>query len=204
MIDLNDSSLTPKTEQSNLNVKKNQRRRKNASEKTKERKKIEENIAKDADVIFGLDNGATGTISCIIRYPDKKIDVFFNKTFAKIENDYQKDQQKIARIDWMPLHDWFKDIIAKATRKFKKAYDVSSPKIAIVMERPMINADRFKQSKNAARAFEATLIVIEMLGLKENYIIIDSKKWQHHFFGKNTALIDLKEASKNLRAYIYE
>ena len=61
----------------------------------------------------------------------------------------------------------------------------------------MINADRFKQSKNAARAFEATLIVLEMLNLKNNYVIIDSKKWQHYFFGKNTILLDLKLESKN-------
>ena len=71
-------------------------------------------------------------------------------------------------------------------------------KIAVVMERPMINAERFKQSKNAARAFEATLIVLEMLGLKENYIIIDSKKWQHYFFGKDTMFLDLKNASKEM------
>ena len=61
----------------------------------------------------------------------------------------------------------------------------------------MINADRFKQSKDAARDFESTLMVLEMLELEKNYIIIDSKKWQHYFFGKNTVLIDLKEASKN-------
>lgn len=46
------------------------------------------------------------------------------------------------------------------------------------------------------RAFESTLIVIEKLGL--NYIIIDSKKWQHHFFGKNTTQIDLKKSSEKL------
>lgn len=60
----------------------------------------------------------------------------------------------------------------------------------------MINADRFKQSNNASRAFEATLIVLEMLKLKDNYIIIDSKKWQHYFFGKNTVLLDLKKESE--------
>ena len=65
------------------------------------------------------------------------------------------------------------------------------------MERPMINSERFKQSKNAARAFEATLIVLEMLGLKDNYIIIDSKKWQHYFFGKNTMDLNLKIESQN-------
>lgn len=52
------------------------------------------------------------------------------------------------------------------------------------------------------RAFEATLIVLELLKL--NYIIIDSKKWQHHFFGKDTTQIDLKETSKKLSLNILE
>lgn len=46
------------------------------------------------------------------------------------------------------------------------------------------------------RAFEATLIVLNILQL--DYIIIDSKKWQHYFFGTDTTQIDLKQASKNL------
>ena len=49
---------------------------------------------------------------------------------------------------------------------------------------------RFEQSISACRAFEATLIVIEELNLE--YIVIDSKTWQHYFFGKNTSNIDLK------------
>ena len=35
-----------------------------------------------------------------------------------------------------------------------------------------------------------------MLQLK--YLIIDSKKWQHHFFGKDTSQIDLKKESEKL------
>lgn len=31
-----------------------------------------------------------------------------------------------------------------------------------------------------------------------DYIIIDSKKWQHYFFGTDTTQIDLKQASKQL------
>lgn len=80
------------------------------------------------------------------------------------------------------------------TRKYR--LDKADVKASVIMERPMINAERFKQSKNAARAFEATLVVLEMLGLKDNYIIIDSKKWQHYFFGKDTVNLDLKEESQ--------
>lgn len=115
--------------------------------------------------------------------------------FAVYENDYQKVTQKIARIDWMKLRDWFSGIIEKEKEKFQKEFN-KDPKIAVVLERPMINAERFKQSKNAARAFESTVMVIESLNLKESYIVIDSKKWQHWLFGKNTVNLNLKEESK--------
>lgn len=140
-----------------------------------------------------------GTISCIIPYSKNDIEIYFDKTFANIEDDYQKDTQKIARIDWQKLKDWFSKILKHAIRNYIKKYsfEKTNIKVSVIMERPMINAERFKQSKNAARAFEATLVVLEMLSLKENYIIIDSKKWQHYFFGKNTLDINLKEASQN-------
>ena len=138
-----------------------------------------------------------GTIACIVLYPGGNSDAYFQKTFAIYENDYQKALQKIARIDWQKLKDWFLSIIVIAKNKLmemgKKEDEI---KIAVVIERPMINAERFKQSKNAARAFESTIMVLEMVGLKENYIVIDSKKWQHYLFGKNTISLDLKAESK--------
>ena len=125
-----------------------------------------------------------GTISCIVPYDDKHIDIYFDKTFATLELDYQKKAQRIARIDWQSLRNWMEQILKTSRLNYNKKYKIRDPKVAIIMERPMINAERFKQSKNAARAFESTLMVIEMLGLKDNYIIIDSKKWQHYFFRK--------------------
>ena len=61
------------------------------------------------------------------------------------------------------------------------------------MQRPMVNPQRFKQSGHALRAFEATIITLQSLGIE--YVIIDSKKWQHYFFGKNTLMLDLKSQS---------
>ena len=40
--------------------------------------------------------------------------------------------------------------------------------------------------------------------LQLDYIIIDSKKWQHHFFGKDTSQIDLKRSSMNLSLTILD
>lgn len=137
-----------------------------------------------------------GTVASIVQYPDGSREVYFDKTFAIYENDYQKSLQKIARIDWRRLKDWFLNIISSTKKRFSEKFNKEEIKIAVVLERPMINAERFKQSKNAARAFEATIIVLEMIDLKDNYVVIDSKKWQHWLFGKNTVNIDLKDESR--------
>lgn len=189
--------IIPKNQKSNLDIKSSRKRRKKSSMIQKKRQDDDLNKVLNADVIFGLDNGATGTISCLIPYNKDNIKIYFEKTFHNIELDYQKDINYIARIDWEKLRDWFNKIIKTAKRNYIKKYNKNDIKISVILERPMINADRFKQSKNAARAFESTLMVLEMLGLDKNYIIIDSKKWQHYFFGNNTVLIDLKESSMN-------
>ena len=194
---MDDFKLEPKSQKSNLDIKNQKRKRKKISSLTKKRRDDDLEKVLNSDVIFGLDNGATGTVSCLIPYDKNDIKIYFEKTFNHVDLDYQKDINYIARIDWEKLKDWFNKIIKKAKTNYIRKYNKEDIKISVILERPMINADRFKQSKNAARAFESTLMVLEMLELEKNYIIIDSKKWQHYFFGKNTVLIDLKEASKN-------
>ena len=194
---MDDFKLEPKNQKSNLDIKNQKRKRKKVSSLIKKRRVDDLEKVLNSDVIFGLDNGATGTVSCLIPYDKNNIKIYFEKTFSHVDLDYQKDINYIARIDWEKLKDWFNKIIKKARTNYIRKYNKEDIKISVILERPMINADRFKQSKNAARAFESTLMVLEMLELEKNYIIIDSKKWQHYFFGKNTVLIDLKEASKN-------
>ena len=194
---IDDFKLEPKNQKSNLDIKNQKRKRKKVSSLIKKRRVDDLEKVLNSDVIFGLDNGATGTVSCLIPYDKNDIKIYFEKTFNHVDLDYQKDINYIARIDWEYLKDWFNKIIKKAKTNYIRKYNKEDIKISVILERPMINADRFKQSKNAARAFESTLMVLEMLELEKNYIIIDSKKWQHYFFGKNTVLIDLKEASKN-------
>lgn len=194
---MDDFKLEPKNQKSNLDIKNQKRKRKKVSSFIKKRRDDDLEKVLNSDIIFGLDNGATGTVSCLIPYDKNDIKIYFEKTFNHVDLDYQKDINYIARIDWEKLKDWFNKIIKKAKTNYIRKYNKEDIKISVILERPMINADRFKQSKNAARAFESTLMVLEMLELEKNYIIIDSKKWQHYFFGKNTVLIDLKEASKN-------
>ncbi|WP_413854047.1 hypothetical protein [Candidatus Ruminimicrobium bovinum] len=189
--------MTEDRSKSNLNIKKRKSRNKKIKSITSSRRMSNNAKIAGANIIFGLDNGATGTISCIVKYPNNDYDIFFQKTPSYTALDYQQSIQYIARIDWKKLKYWFEDILKQVKDNYYKNYNVEEKdlKPLIVLERPMINADRFKQSKNAARAFEATLIVLEMLNLENNYIIIDSKKWQHYFFGKNTILLDLKKES---------
>lgn len=184
---------------SNLNITKRKKKIKKTKSIITSRRNANKEKTLDVNIIFGLDNGATGTISSIIIYPDKSNEIFFEKTPSYTSLDYQQSIQYIARIDWKKLKNWFETILNLAKENYYKKYKIKEElKVLIVLERPMINADRFKQSKNAARAFEATLIVLEMLGFENNYMIIDSKKWQHYFFGKSTILMDLKEESKKM------
>ena len=154
---------------SNLHIKEKKKQDSKIAAIKNERKKIRNDLISNANLIFGLDNGSTGTIS-------------FMKTPSRVELDYTQDIKYINRIDVVELKKWFETNISlmKDDNRF----------IIVILERPMKNPTRFEQSISACRAFEATLIVLEELNLK--YIVIDSKQWQHYFFGKNTTNIDLK------------
>ena len=164
---------------SNLYIKEKKKQDSKIAAIKNERKKIRNDLISNANLIFGLDNGSTGTISCI-----NKVDgtISFMKTPSRVELDYTQDIKYINRIDVVELKKWFETNISlmKDDNRF----------IIVILERPMKNPTRFEQSISACRAFEATLIVLEELNLK--YIVIDSKQWQHYFFGKNTTNIDLK------------
>lgn len=164
---------------SNLKIKEKKKRDSKIAAIKSERKKFRNDLISNANLIFGLDNGSTGTISCIDKIAGT---ISFMKTPSKIELDYTQDIKYINRIDVVELKKWFENNISltKDDNRF----------IIVILERPMKNPTRFEQSISACRAFEATLIVLEELNLK--YIVIDSKQWQHYFFGKNTSNIDLK------------
>lgn len=163
---------------SNLKIKERNRKNLKISTIKNERKRKKNELISNADIIFGLDNGSTGTISCINKI-DKKLS--FRKTPSKTELDYTQDIKYISRIDVNKLKQWFID---NSSLTYKNV---------VILERPMKNPTRFEQSIAACRAFEATLIVLEELNF--DYIVIDSKQWQHYFFGKNTSNINLKYES---------
>ena len=89
---------------SNLNITKRKRKVSKNKEIKQSRRNVDNEKCKNVNIIFGLDNGATGTISCITVYPDNSYDIFFQKTPFYITSDYhQSTIQYIARIDWKKL-----------------------------------------------------------------------------------------------------
>lgn len=167
---------------SNLKIKQYKRKNQKRNSIKSNRKKQQKEKLQNVNIIFGLDNGSSGTIACVIPVLNK---IFFQKTPAKQYLDYTKEIQYISRINHIQLKEWFEKCIFFLKNVYKQ--DI---KVIVILQRPMVNPQRFKQSKSALRAYEATLIVLQLIGL--DYIVIDSKQWQHYFFGKNTSQIDLK------------
>jgi hypothetical protein len=109
-------------------------------------------------VYIGIDNGVSGSIGIVTGY----VNEVFKIPVRKVLN-YTKTKQWLNRIDGKEL----KEILSAP-------FDVS--KIFCLIERPMVNPERFKATVSALRALEATLIVLEDLGIPYQYI--DSKEWQ--------------------------
>lgn len=122
----------------------------------------------------GIDNGVTGSIGII--QGDKN--AFIETPVIKFPS-YTKKKQFINRIDWCELRDNL------------------PPNSLVLIERPMVNPSAFMATASALRALEATIIVMEMLGLE--YIYIDSKEWQSEFI--SSAIMghkEMKNASREI------
>ena len=117
---------------------------------------------------IGIDNGVSGTISFIKMNVTR---IYKMPTFTDL--GYQKVKAKnINRIDTNKLFELFDEMNILASNTFA------------LLERPMINAFRFQASISAARAMEATLIVLETLKIPFRYI--DSKEWQRELLPNPT------------------
>ena len=112
-----------------------------------------------SDVHFwvGIDNGVSGSIGIVAS------DGAYTIAASPIFNvqDYTKKKKRINRINTVELEALLKP--------FGKS-------VTILLERPLVNPGRFMATISGVRAFEATLITVERLGLR--YIYVDSKEWQ--------------------------
>ena len=123
---------------SNLKVKKYTKKKIQQKTENNNRRNFEKEILNDANVIFGIDNGATGSIACIIS--DNYID--YLETPVKNCIDYTKEIQYINRIDYIKLQEWFEYHLKNAKKIYKNKI-----KSIVILERPMVNPQRFKESR---------------------------------------------------------
>ena len=129
-------------------------------------------MTKISKTFVGIDNGVTGSVGII--YSDGT-STFIPTPVYKTQS-YTQKEQFIHRIKWEEL------------------LNILPPKAFVLIERPMVDPHRFIATASALRSLEATLIVLEMLGLEYTYI--DSKEWQGEFLSSSNLGHDaLKEAS---------
>ena len=136
--------------------------------------------------IIGLDNGIGATGIALLGPANL---VRYDKLPTKVELNYQKDEQHITRLN------------TKEFQQLLLSWNLPIETTMVYMERPMINAMRFKASMSACRCFEATLIVLEELNLQ--HTIIDSKQWQRILLPGIEGSIELKKASLELGRKLY-
>ena len=135
---------------------------------------------------IGIDNGVTGTIAIINEAGNL---VFFDKIPVKVEQSYTKAKQNISRIVAPEL-------------QFILEENVSNPlNCYCLIERPMINPTRWKASMSGIRALEATLTVLELLGIPYGYI--DSREWQKALLPSGLEKEELKKASLDIGTRLF-
>lgn len=132
---------------------------------------------------LAIDNGATGSVAFITEQGK----VRFGPVPTKFEQNYTKAKQNITRINGNELYRWILESLQLP------GFDLQRDRCLVIMERPMVNPRRFKQSLSSVRAFEATLIIIESLLLPYQYI--DSKNWQKMMLPEGTEGDELKRLS---------
>jgi hypothetical protein len=131
---------------------------------------------------LAIDNGTTGSVAFIT----DEGKVRFGPVPTKFEQNYTKSKQNITRIDGNELYRWILDSL-----QLIPLFTLEKDRCLVLLERPLVNPRRFKQTLNAHRAFEATLIIVESLLLPFQYI--DSKEWQRTMLPADCE--DLKRSS---------
>lgn len=126
---------------------------------------------------IGIDNGVSGTIAVLKPHGG----IFFGKTPVKSQLSYTKVKKNITRIDVPAVIELLETLVNPIENSFA------------LIERPMVNPGRFQATASALRACEATLIIIEALGIPYQYV--DSKEWQKVMLPSGLKGPKLKDAS---------
>ena len=129
-------------------------------------------------IYCGLDNGVSGSVGIV----GDNIEPIFVQTPIKKEQDYTKAKKNITRLDYSAFMELFSQ------------YNKND--IFLLLERPLVNPSRWGSTTSALRCHEAELIMIELLGIKFQFI--DSKEWQSVLLPKGCKGEELKKASLDI------
>src|SRR5690606_26530343 len=102
--------------------------------------------------------------------------------------DYTKAEKKIKRIDSKKMIELFSMI-------------PQGVEIHCMLERPMVNPKMFNATMSAIRAWEATITILEAMGIP--YSVVDSKSWQKALLPVGSKGDALKEASLQVGNRLY-
>lgn len=133
---------------------------------------------------IGIDNGVSGSIGMVLLENGVLCPEVFYQPIPTFKGlNYTKKKASLARVDRGRLRSTIEWWLKK----------VSSDSEIVLIERPYVNPKGFKATISGVRALEATLSVIEDLGLP--HIYVDSREWQ-----KTLLPSGLKGAAETKRA----
>lgn len=136
----------------------------------------------------GIDNGTSGSIA----WMGDGIETGFVETPKFEEQSYTKTVKNITRINRSALRELLLKILGD-----NKPFDAF-----VMLERPRVNPKQFATTMSAMRALEATLCVIEDMGIPHAYC--DSKQWQKKLLPQGIkGSVELKKASKDIGCRLY-
>ena len=135
------------------------------------------------NLYIGIDNGVSNQGIGLIYASGN---VYYPKFPTVSQQDYTKAKKNITRVD-----------TPKLLRLLDFPNGLDPQQMIATIERPMVNPKRFTATASALRCHEATITVLEALGIP--YQFIDSKEWQREMLPKGTKGPEaLKQASYDI------
>ncbi len=140
----------------------------------------------DKQVIVGIDNGVTGTIGIVSDLTGS----VFCKTPVRKTLDFQ-----VSKPHWLNRLDGH--ALKEILYNYKEHAQVEFEGFYVYLENPSVNPKRWTASMSAIRCWEATLIILEDLRIKHEFLT--SKPWQAGMLPAGIkGAPQLKEASKQI------
>lgn len=137
-------------------------------------------------IFIGIDNGVSGAVACL----DGDTTIVDNtpvfETFS-----YQKQASKIHRIDVKKLY----GLLLKMVHNRPRECGAPEEQVHVTIERPMVMPARFAATVSALRAYEATLVCLDLFLPTASVQTVDSRGWQKMFLPEGLKGPELKKAS---------